>query len=145
MKRAMTMAFFVLISAIGYSQSQKLNISKKKVAINGYDPVSYFSDKPTEGNSGFTSTYQGAKYFFTSAVNKKTFEEDPAKYAPQYGGWCAYAMGVDGSKVKINPETYKIIEGKLYLFYDFRNLNTLTLWNENESQFKTQADKYWNQ
>jgi len=145
MKKAIVLICFALISAAGYSQSQKLNLDKKKLAIGGYDPVSYFSNNPVKGESSINVTHKGAKYYFANNENKKTFEGNPGKYAPQYGGWCAYAMGVDGSKVKVDPETYKLVDGKLYLFYNFRKLNTLTLWNENESQFKSVADKNWDQ
>ena len=62
------------------------------------------------------------------------FASNPAKYEPQYGGWCAYAMGHDGSKVEVDPETFKIINGKLFLFYNRFFNNTLKTWNQDESK-----------
>ena len=71
------------------------------------------------------------------------FDENPTRFLPQYGGWCAYAMGDSGEKVKIDPETFKIIDGKLYLFYNFYFTNTLTKWNRDESNLKQKADQNW--
>lgn len=67
----------------------------------------------------------------------------PEKYEPEYGGWCAYAMGESGEKVKIDPETFKIVNGKLYLFYNFFFNNTLKDWNIDEKHLKLKADKNW--
>ena len=68
----------------------------------------------------------------------------PEKYEPAYGGWCAYAMGNSSEKVEVDPETFKIIGGKLYLFYNFYFNNTLKSWNKNETGLKTKADGNWN-
>jgi YHS domain-containing protein len=88
------------------------------LAVNGYDPVAYFTEgKPVEGSSSFESTYQGAKWRFTSAANKAAFDADPAKYAPQYGGYCAWAVS-QGYTAKGDPEHWKIVDGKLYLNYN---------------------------
>ncbi len=124
------------------AQEQR-NLKRGNLAAEGYDVVAYFGGEAKEGSSNFESTYKGAKYLFTNESNKEKFVSNPAMYAPQYGGWCAYAMGVDGSKVKIDPETYKILDNKLYLFYNFWGTNTLTSWNEKENDLKASADKYW--
>lgn len=116
-----------------------------KVAIEGYDPVAYFSDKAVEGHKKFAAEYKGVTYYFSSENNKNTFLENPSKYEPQYGGWCAYAMGENGEKVGINPKTYKIIDGKLYLFYNAYFTNTLKSWNKDEDKLKPKADEYWNE
>jgi hypothetical protein len=71
------------------------------------------------------------------------FKANPEKYKPAYGGWCAYAMGENGEKVKVDPETYKIVDGKLYLFYNFWTTNTLDDWNKNEKKLKEAADRNW--
>ncbi len=116
---------------------------KKNIAIESYDPVSYFEGKPTEGESKWSYEYKGVSYLFSSRVNLTKFKNSPDKYEPAYGGWCAYAMGESGEKVKIDPETFKIIDGKLYMFYNFWGNNTLNTWNKNEKTLKTKADKNW--
>lgn len=114
------------------------------MALQGYDLVSYFnSDEPKEGDSNISYTKGGATYYFINEENRATFKNNPDKYKPVYGGWCAYAMGDDGSKVKIDPETFKIIGGELYLFYHTFWNNTLPDWNENEAELKLKADKNW--
>lgn len=142
MNRLLTVVFtFVVLSAC--SQKQINNVGKRGVGIEGYDPVSYFEGKPQKGEEMYMTTYDGVKYWFSSQAHLKTFKENPEQYIPQYGGWCAYAMGKDGSKVSVNPETFKIVDGKLYLFYNKFLTNTLNDWNENEDQLKEQADKNW--
>ena len=116
---------------------------KKNVAIEGYDPVSYFDSKPLEGESEFQFSYKGITYLFATATNLNKFKSTPEKFEPAYGGWCAYAMGETGEKVKIDPETYKIHEGKLYLFYNFWGNNTLTDWKKNETSLKVKGDQNW--
>ncbi len=119
---------------------------QKGVAIKGYDPVSYhLGDEPTEGKKSISLSYNGVVYFFSSAKNLETFKKNPSKYEPAYGGWCAYAMGAKGEKVDIDPETYKIINGKTYLFYNRFLNNTLPLWNNDEVSLKAKADSFWKQ
>jgi YHS domain-containing protein len=127
----------------GQAQEAKYYNVKKKVAIGGYDPVSYFDNDPQAGESTHSTIKDGVKYLFISAANKSKFDKSPKNYMPQYGGWCAYAMGANGDKVKIDPETYKIVAGKLYLFYNFYFTNTLDSWNEEESTLKEKADHNW--
>lgn len=113
-------------------------------AIQGYDPVAYFKHmKAVKGNVKHAMNFQGSTYLFSSEENRRLFMDDPVKYEPQYGGWCAYAMGEDGSKVKIDPTTFKIVDGKLYLFYNFLFTNTLPKWNKDEENLMKQADTNW--
>lgn len=138
------MLFLSLISFNIEAQNKYANLDKSGLAIQGYDPVSYFSnEKPLKGNSKISFAYDGMIYQFFSEKNKSEFVRQPKKYEPKYGGWCAYAIGVDGSKVKIDPETYKIVDGELYLFYNFFPVNTLKKWNDNEKQLKQKADTQW--
>lgn len=124
--------------------TEHLNLNKKGVAIKGYDPVSYFRSKgPTPGHSTLSRTHQNAIYYFSSKKNRETFIVDPKKYTPQYGGWCAYAMGKEGEKVSIHPKSFKIINGKLYLFYKNTFYHTFEDWNEDEERLHKQADKNW--
>ena len=82
-------------------------------------------------------------YNFSTDTNKATFIKNPSGYEPQYGGWCAFAMGDYGEKVQIDPETFKIVDGKLYLFYNQFFNNTLKGWNKNEIGLKKKADANW--
>ena len=117
--------------------------TKDNVAILGYDVISYFDNDPKEGKSAYRSSHEGVTYLFSSSANQAKFEKTPKKYLPKYGGWCAYAMGAKADKVKIDPETYKIISGELYLFYNFYFNNTLNTWNEDEQKYKEKADVNW--
>ena len=120
------------------------NLNKAGIAIEGYDPVAYFKQaKAIEGKKEFGATVDGVNYLFSSAQNAAIFKADPAKYQPQYGGWCAYAMGATGEKVEIDPDTFKIIDGKLYLFYNRFFNNTLKSWNKDETNLKQKADANW--
>lgn len=117
---------------------------KNGLAIQGYDPVAYFKqNKAEEGKKEIAVFYQGAIYYFTTAENKELFKADPAKYEPAYGGWCAYAMGAKGEKVDIDPETFKIKDGRLFLFYNKFFNNTLKDWNKDENNLKAKADQNW--
>lgn len=89
--------------------------SRRGAAINGYDPVAYFTDdKPVRGSEDFTSEYDGAVWRFASAESKATFDADPETYAPQYGGYCAWAVA-NGYTAKTDPDAWSIEGGKLYL------------------------------
>ena len=136
------LALLLLFAAVSaFAQKPDLNL-KDGIAIKGYDPVSYFKGKPMEGKEALSETYKGATYRFATAQNRDEFKKSPQKYAPEYGGWCAYAMA-DGDKVSIDPETYKIVDGKLYLFYHTFFSNTLKKWNEDEKNLHQKADAAW--
>ena len=116
MKKLAFLTIALLLSISGFSQNSNVkmapqNLTKSGVALGGFDAVSYFSTKPQKGKSSFKVTYNAAVYYFQNAENKAKFEANPAKYAPAYGGWCAYAMGETGEKVEIDPMTHKIIDG----------------------------------
>ena len=147
----MKLVIGLLFTLIFYksSISQETSVRKKEfliekgIAISGFDPVSYFSDGSKKGKKEFSYLFDGIKYQFANATNRDTFMKNPNKYEPQYGGWCAYAMGNKGEKVEIDPETYKIINGKLYLFFHPFYNNTLTDWNKDEKNLKVKADANW--
>lgn len=89
-----------------------------KKAIDGYDTVAYFTEnKAVEGDKAYQVVWREAEWLFSSEENKALFEANPEKYAPQYGGWCAYAMSDKGRTVRVNPKVYNVHEGKLYLNY----------------------------
>jgi YHS domain-containing protein len=114
------------------------------VAIMGYDPVAYFIlNKAVKGKKELSYVYQGVTYRFSNGATLDAFKKHPEKYEPEYGGWCAYAMGAKGEKVSIDPETFKVINGKLYLFYHTYFNNTLKTWNKDEAALKSKADVNW--
>ena len=117
---------------------------ESSLAIKGYDPVVYFTqNKAVKGKKEFAVSYQGILYYFSSEANKEAFKAAPFKYEPEYGGWCAYAMGNSGEKISIDPETFKVLNGRLYLFYNRYFTNTLKDWNKNEPTLKKNADINW--
>lgn len=122
----------------------QLNIDKNKLAVSGYDLVDYFNGKASPGNENFLSSYKGANYLFKNEINKRTFEKSPGEYLPQYGGWCAYAMGYNGKKVEINPESFSIENKKLYLFYKTTFTDTKKKWFRSNEKLKSKANQNWN-
>lgn len=120
MKAVITLvACLCLLQSYGQGDLRKKHFNiKKGIAIEGYDPVRYFKGKPEEGDEELTSSYKGITYCFVSPSNLAKFNAAPDRYEPAYGGWCAYAMGEKGEKVKIDPETFKILDGRLYPFYN---------------------------
>lgn len=115
------------------------NLDSDGYMAKGYDVTEYFNDRAVEGNTAFTATHDGNKYKFVDQENKEKFEANPDKYEPQYNGYCAYAVA-GNKKVGINPESYAIQDGKLYLFYG----NTLEKWNEKGAEkLQMEADTNW--
>ncbi len=138
----------LIVSSYLYSQNTNKAIKQynleNNLAIQGYDPVAYFKqNKAIKGKKEISVTLEDSQYYFYSQENKSAFEKSPSIYEPQYGGWCAYAMGKNGEKVEINPSTFKILNGKLYLFYNAYFLNTLKNWNKDEANLKKKADINW--
>ncbi len=124
-----------------------LNIDKTQTALKGYDPVSYFSSSPVPGRKDITFAHQGIRFHFASRKNLLIFQGNPTKHMPAFGGWCAWAM-LEGEKVDINPQRYKIIASKVYLFYDGFWGNTLKKWNsladkDSEQNLVEKARKHW--
>ncbi|SKC66247.1 YHS domain-containing (seleno)protein [Ohtaekwangia koreensis] len=113
------------------------------IAIKDFDPVSYFKGKAAKGTEKFAHTYKGLTYYFVNNENLEEFKKSPSKYEPAYGGWCAYHMSVDGQRVRVDPSTFKIINGKVYLFSNFNGKNYLRAWEQNEKKYKESADKLW--
>jgi YHS domain-containing protein len=114
------------------------------LALQGYDPVAYFTqNKAVKGTPANAYSHQGITYRFASAQHLEAFKANPGKYEPAYGGWCAYAMGATGEKVDIDPETFKITDGRLNLFYNKFFNNTLPKWNKDEANLKGKADASW--
>ena len=146
MKTLLWLLLLVCATTVSHAQvevrKKQYNL-KKDVALEGYDPVSYFDGQPKEGDEDITTVYKGVLYHFVSQNNLTKFKAAPDKFEPAYGGWCAYAMGETGEKVKVDPETFKVIDGRVYLFYNFWGNNTLTDWNSQEKKLKDSADRNW--
>lgn len=132
----------IIVTPLFAQTTNHLNL-EDGLAIEGYDPVAYFAGKAMKGKKDLQYKDGKATYYFSSALNRDAFVKDPAAYEPQYGGWCAYAMGDSGEKVEIDPETFKVTNGKLYLFYNSYFNNTLPKWNKDEVNLKSKADKNW--
>ena len=112
----------------------------KGVAINGYDPVAYFTDeKPVAGSADITADWKGATWRFSSVENRDTFLADPEKYAPQYGGYCAYAVS-SGYTASTDPSAFSIVDGKLYLNY---SQGVRTQWSKDTSGYISKANANW--
>ncbi len=122
------------------------DLSKKSLAIDGYDPVAYFPEagvKPTKGKKSITLDYKGVTYRFASEDNKATFVTNPQKFEPAYGGWCAWAMS-KGSKTEINPKYFIVKDDRLFLFYKGVFGNTKEDWQKGDhAELSTTADSEW--
>ena len=141
---------FVVLNAARADEAslEHWNLGKGNLAVSGYDVVSYFSPSgPLEGSKSIALEREGVTYRFASEANRQLFEANPQKYVPAFGGWCAWAM-LEGGKTKIDPKSYKIYEGQLFLFYDGIWGDTLRLWNEKaqaepEAQLARLASRKW--
>lgn len=110
------------------------------LAVGGYDPVAYFTDHaPVRGSETFALEWQGATWRFASAAHRALFEADPARYAPRYGGYCAWAMA-QGREASGDPRFWKIVGGKLYLNYD---ASVQKKWEADIPGFIAKADVEW--
>lgn len=110
------------------------------LAVGGYDPVAYFREgRPVEGQRAFTHEWRGATWRFASQANLDAFRADPERYAPQYGGYCAWAAAVD-KLAPGNPKHWRIVDGKLYLNYDAKVHAT---WERDVPGFIRKADANW--
>jgi YHS domain-containing protein len=110
------------------------------VAIRGYDPVAYFTQgRPTQGQAAFKTTWQGAEFRFASAANRDAFVANPARYAPRYGGYCAWAVS-QGYTAGVDPNAWRIVDGRLYLNY---NREIQTRWERDMAGHIAAADRNW--
>ncbi|APW42486.1 YHS domain-containing (seleno)protein [Rhodoferax saidenbachensis] len=111
-----------------------------KTALGGYDPVAYFTEqKPVKGAAQFAASYKGVEWRFSSVENRNKFLADPEHFAPQYGGYCAWAVA-QGYTASGDPQRWKIVDNKLYLNYD---AEVQKKWEKNIPEFVKSADKNW--
>ena len=132
------LGFTMLLAA--WSVQAQTNVDASGLALKGYDPVAYFTEhKPVAGKTEFTARHEGATYRFASAANRDAFAAAPGKYAPQYGGWCAYGLA-SGYKAPVEPDAWTVREGKLYLNY---NQSVRSRWSSDIPGYVKKADANW--
>lgn len=150
MKKVMTkmiVALSVLMALTTLSWAAESVNVEDGVGLKGFDPVSYYISTPTLGTESFSASYAGVSYYFADEENLALFNQGPQQYLPAYGGWCAFAM-LEGDAVDVDPESFKIIEGKLYVFYDGFWGDTRKKWNKlaldtAETELVSTADGQW--
>ena len=139
MKRLSIILLLVVVATVAWSQKSPVFVTDEG-AIRGYDPVAFFkNDAPVRGSRDISFNWGGATWYFASEENKKDFVADPEKFAPQYGGYCAYGTA-DGHKAPTQIDTWTIINGKLYFNY---NKQVQTVWNKNQTELIKKADENW--
>ena len=117
-----------------------VNIDRNGVIIDGYDPVAFFTEnKPVKGNPQINTKYNHATYYFSTDENRRTFEQHPSKYEPQFGGFCAYAVSL-GRTAPIDVHTFSIVEGRLVIQH---NEKAVKGWEQDPVGNLHKADKYW--
>ena len=119
---------------------EELNLDETGLLMQGYDPVSYHDAGPQRGNRNLEASYQGARIHFVSEGNLERFLDDPERYMPAYGGYCAYGVRM-GQKFDIDPFSYHVSGGRLYLMLD---RSTRLLWAQNREHNIGIADRIWN-
>ena len=139
MARIALLATLVLLA--GQAMAQKASIFATGAgAIDGHDPVAYFTEgRPVAGSPQFTHQWNGATWRFASAANRDRFAAAPEKYAPQYGGYCAYGVA-GGYAVKIDPQAWSVVDGRLYLNY---SRSVQASWKQDVPGFIRKADANW--
>lgn len=126
-------------SAYDEQSTSAVNVDANGVALKGYDPVSYFSGAPAQGNAEFTALHDGAIYRFASAGNRDAFKGNPGKFAPGFGGYCAMGVAMN-KKLDIDPQLWRVVDGRLYL-----NVHkpAQARWLEDVKGNLAQAEKNW--
>jgi YHS domain-containing protein len=139
-------AFLLFASLNIFAQTDAVDANG--LAIGGYDVVSYFKDfKASKGDAKFATNYNNVTYYFTSQAHKDDFKAKPEQFLPQCNGVCAWGVAEKASKFPINPESFKVIDNKLYLFYDGafqgQRLDTKELWIKDEKTFLQKLPAKW--
>lgn len=142
----------ILLNGQGAIGKKYYNVDENNLALKGFDPVAYFiENKAVKGNPNWKSTHNGIHYYFSKPEHQKLFEADPESYLPQYGGFCAFGMAADekihgfaGNTFQPDPEIFKVVDNKLYLFYEAEFFNSLNAWNASkEATMINRADRLW--
>ena len=129
----------ILLSSFSFA-AEETQQDANGVILGGHDAVSYFTaDKPVKGYAGISTVHDGAIYHFSSEANRDAFNANPGKYAPQYGGFCAYGAAI-GAKFPIDPSVYAIVDNKLYVN---NSANVSKIWTAKRSKAISLADTKW--
>lgn len=141
MKKLFLLFVLCALSLPALAQTKMLlNLDKTGVAIQGYDPVAFFTDgKPVKGNEKFPAKHNGAVYFFSSKEHKEMFAKDPKKYEPAFGGYCAYGVS-RGKLVEVDVEAFQIVDDRLLLQY---SKSVRGDFNKDAKGNLTKADQNW--
>ncbi|WP_046224470.1 YHS domain-containing (seleno)protein [Vibrio sp. ECSMB14106] len=140
MRKLLTMVL-LLVSPYVFAADEIYTGFFSSKALDGYDTVAYFtSGKPVEGSKKFNTEYKGADWYFSSEKNLTLFVSNPEKYAPQYGGYCAWAVSEKSDFAPGDPHQWSIVDNKLYLNYD---QEIKQRWEQDQAQHIQQADKVW--
>lgn len=131
----------LVVNAAAFAARPEIYTARfSNLAVEGYDVVAYFTEgKPVKGDKAFRATHQGAEWLFSSAENLAAFREDPEKYAPQYGGYCAWAVSQNYT-ARGNPKNWRIVDGRLFLNY---NDEIQKRWESDIPGFVAAADANW--
>lgn len=123
--------------------SSPVNVeARERLAVEGYDVVSYFEGSPQRGSKVFAVADDGVYYWFATAVHRDTFLKDPGKYKPAYGGWCATAM-TNGDRVDVEPTNYRVTDGRLYVFFKLAFIDASGAWDDDPQALRERADREW--
>lgn len=140
MKRVVMMTMFVFVATAALVAQKPAVYSKDGFAIRGYDAVSYFTEgKAVKGDEKISLKWNDATWLFSSEKNRDAFKANPDKYAPQYGGYCAYGLS-RGYKAPTEADAFSVVDGKLYLNY---NLDVRKEWSKDQKGYIEKADKNW--
>jgi len=144
--KSILLAILITVSSVAFGQDFKIryNTDDSKIALQGYSPVSYLDlGIAQRGLREFKATYDGLNYYFTTQEQKSKFEANPAKYLPQYGGYCAYGVA-KGAKFRIDPNKFVVKDGKYFLFLYNLEVDAQQLWLAGDHQkFVAKADNNW--
>jgi YHS domain-containing protein len=137
--KTLSAALILLATSLGMA-AEVVNVDQQGLALQGYDPVAYFTDKkPVKGDPNLTANYKGATYQFASTEHKKAFESNPAKYEPQFGGFCGYAASIN-KLAPIQVEYFQVLHGRLVLQH---NEKAWKLWHQDVEGNLKKADANW--
>ncbi len=144
--RLVSALLLAIIANVSMAQNLKAanNIDDSKIALQGYSPVSYLDlGSAQKGLKEFKSTQDGVNYYFTSKEQKSKFDASPAKYLPQYGGYCAFGVSV-GAKFRVDPNKFVVKDGKYFLFLNDVEVDACQLWKDgNHEKLVAKADANW--